>query len=417
MAAPVQLPRFKVPSVAYHRDLTECLKRHEDGLWEWFSSDELTAHADRDARLYLLKNAVRLDPDDHPELHDLAREVAESLGIGAPLVLYQGSNGEQRNAMLVRMTTDVAIFFGGDILAFLSQAEIRALLAHEMGHFVFKSIEDGAYNVADNLLSWICQHGGDLSHQRSVRLSQLYQEIFADRVALQVCGGLDAPLSLLVKISAGVSSVSPEAYLRQAEEALSLAMGGGCYGGADSDSHPELFIRALAMRDWVEAREQADEKLRHMIEGEPRLEALDLIQQARTSELTRAVVEVLVKTRFAQSERLEIQAREYFPDFDRRRALTVDVPMLASELRQSSRSLKAYFCYVLADFTLADPDLDDLVLLEAVRLADDWEMTEDFDAMAGRDLGIDEVQLGALRKRVATGAVEHVLAEDKEAGE
>ena len=144
-----------VSSIPYHHELTECLKRQEDGLWEWFSSDELTEHANRDARLYLLKNAVRLGEDDHPELHALAREIAEALGIAAPVTLYQGNNGGQRNAILVRMNSEVAIFFGGDILSFLSEEEQRALLAHEMAHFLFKSVDGGSFEITDNLLSWI----------------------------------------------------------------------------------------------------------------------------------------------------------------------------------------------------------------------------------------------------------------------
>ena len=406
-----------VSSIPYHHELTECLKRQEDGLWEWFSSDELTEHANRDARLYLLKNAVRLGEDDHPELHALAREIAEALGIAAPVTLYQGNNGGQRNAILVRMNSEVAIFFGGDILSFLSEEEQRALLAHEMAHFLFKSVDGGSFEITDNLLSWICQHGGEPSHRRSLWLSQLYQEIYADRIALQVCSGLQAPLSLLVKVGAGIANVSAEGYLKQAEEALETATRDGHYSGADSDTHPELFIRALAMRDWIEDREQADAKLRLMVEGEPALDALDLIQQGRTTELTRAVIEVLIKPRFSESEPLEIMARSYFPQFDRRRASDVNRSELAKELRRASRSLKTYFCYVLADFALADPELEDFVLLEAIRLADDWEMTEAFDEIADKDLGIDKARLSQLRDRIAGGFPEGTLADGEGEGE
>ncbi|WP_298960490.1 M48 family metalloprotease [uncultured Roseibium sp.] len=256
-----------VPFIPYHHELTDCLKQNEDGLWEWFASDKLTEHADKDARLYLLKNAVRLDEEDHPAVHALAREVATVLGIMVPITLYQDNNGGQRNAMLVRMTSEVSILFGGDILSFLSEEQLRALMAHEMAHFLFNSLESGAFNITDNLLNWICQHGGESSHQRSLWLSNLYQEIFADRVALQICKNLEAPLSLLVIVGAGIANVSAQAYLKQAEEALEAAILDGQYSGADSDSHPELFIRALAMRDWFEGREEADSRLKHMVEG------------------------------------------------------------------------------------------------------------------------------------------------------
>jgi hypothetical protein len=404
-----------VPPVSYHHELTDCLKSHEDGLWGWFSSDELTENADRDARLYLLKNAIRLERKGHPELHAMADDVATVLGINAPVTLYQGSNGGQRNAMLVRMTSELAIFFGGDILSFLTAEEHRALLAHEMAHFLFTSVEDGTFNITDNLLNWICQHGGDPSHQRSLWLSQIYQEIYADRIALQVCDGLEAPLSLLVKVGAGIANVSALTYLEQAEEALEEATRDGQYSGAGSDTHPELFIRALAMRDWIEDRKQADSKLKSMVEGNSTLDSLDLIQQKQTTDLTRAVIEVLIKPRFAASEQLEIAARQYFPSFDRRRTHSVNRPELDRELGALSRSLKSYFCYVLADFALADPELNDFVLLRAIELVDDWEMTEVFDEIAKKDLEIDARRLSQLRDQISRDLLNQASVKDEEA--
>ncbi len=393
-------PALGVPSMVYHQELSACLRKHEDGLWDWFASDELTEHANRDARLYLLKNAIRLDEADHGNIHALAREVAGALGITLPVILYQGSNGGQRNAMLVTMTSEVAIFFGGDILSFLNEAETRALLAHEMAHYVFKSLEDSRFNIADNLLSWICRNGGEPSHRRSLWLSQLYQEIYADRVAVEICGGIEAPLSLLVKIGAGIANVSPRAYLTQAEEALDLATRDGQHKGAADGSHPELFIRALAIRDWQEDRDWATDKLKLMVEGEVDLDSLDLVQQAKTTDMTRAVIEVLIKPHFTNSERLEVQAREYFPDFDRRTALTVDATELASRIRSSAPGIKSYLCYVLADFAMADAELDDFVLMEAIRLVDEWDMRDAFDAMAAKDLAIDGKRLAGLRERI-----------------
>jgi hypothetical protein len=413
----VDRPGPLIPSLAYHRDLASCLRKHEDGLWDWFSSDKLTVHADKDARLYLLKNAVRLDKGDHPEIHAQAGDVAGVLGIKSPVTLYQGSNGGQRNAMLVGMTSELAIFFGGDILSFLTEAERRALLAHEMAHFVFKSLEAGRYNIADNLLTWICNQGGQPPHQRSLWLSQLYQEIYADRVAIEVCGGMDAPLALLVKVSAGITTVSPQSYLNQAEDAFDCATSGGSYSGSSNGTHPDLFIRALAMRDWLDDRAAANVKLRLMVEGAPNLDTLDLLQQAETTDLTRAVVEVLIKTRFAASERLELQAREYFPDFDRQRSLTVDIAELTRSMREVPSGIKPYFCYVLADFTLADPDLDDYVLLEAIRLADQWDLTAAFNEIAAKDLGIDVKRIAGLRERVAKGIPSKVRADREGAAE
>ncbi|WP_298960493.1 hypothetical protein [uncultured Roseibium sp.] len=147
------------------------------------------------------------------------------------------------------------------------------------------------------------------------------------------------------------------------------------------------------------------------------LELLDLLQQRRMTDLTRAVIEVLIKPRFAESERLELMARQYFPRYDRRQITATDREEIAEQLRAMSRSLKSYFCYVLADFALTDPDLDDLVLLEAIGLADHWEMTDVFDEIAGRDLAIDAVHLARLRSRVSQGLPQEALTDGGKAVE
>ena len=307
--APTELPR----PLAYHLDLSAFLAEHEDGLWKWFASDKMTDKAYDEARLYLLKNAVRLDRDTHGGIYAAADGVAAALSIEAPVTIYQMSGGGQRNASLIPMRNEVAILLQGDVQSFLTAAECVALLAHEMAHFQHHHAEEGRLLLADRLLDWICgEPASHKAHARSLWLSRLYQEIYADRVALHVSGDLDATISMLIKMTSGLDRLSTKAYLEQAREALAMAKGGGTQGL----SHPESYIRAIAMADWAADPAEADRKLARLVQGKLEVEQLDLLSQREVTAQTRAIITGLLARQWPSADVLEGHARAYFPDFE-----------------------------------------------------------------------------------------------------
>jgi hypothetical protein len=384
--APTELPR----PLAYHLDLSAFLAEHEDGLWKWFASDKMTDKAYDEARLYLLKNAVRLDRDTHGGIYDAADAVARALSITAPVIVYQMSGGGQRNASLVPMRNEVAILLQGDVQSFLTAAELVALLAHEMAHFQHHHAEEGRLLLADRLLDWICgEPASHKAHARSLWLSRLYQEIYADRIALHVCGDLDTTISMLIKMTSGLDRLSAKAYLEQAREALDMVMGGGTQGL----SHPESYIRAIAMADWAADPAEADRRLGRLVEGKLKVEQLDLLSQREVTAHTRAIITSLLARQWPSADALESHARAYFPDFDSATAKAAELP----DFSDASDSMKAYVGYVLADFASIDPELDDLPLMAAFDLSAKLGIAEAFDAIAAKDLDIKPDRVAAIR--------------------
>ena len=377
----------------YHLDLSAFLADHEDGLWKWFASDRMTSKAYDEARLYLLKNAVRLDRETHLAIYSAADRVAAALSITVPVVLYQMSGGGQRNASLIPMQDEVAILLQGDVQAFLTPEESVALLAHEMAHFQHHHANDGKLLLADRLLDWVCgEPGAHSAHARSLWLSRLYQEIYADRIALHVCGDLDTTVSMLIKMSSGLDRLSTKAYLAQAREALEMAKGGGTEG----TSHPEAYIRAIAMADWSADRKQADQTLPRLVEGDPRVEQLDLLGQRDISELTRKVITALLAREWPSTDALESHARSYFPEFDiKTKPSGDDLP----DMSGASVSMKNYLSYVLADFAAVDPELDDLPLMAAFDLSARLGIADAFDAIAAKDLDLKPDRIAAIRAK------------------
>ena len=382
----VNVPQF----LPYHRALAELLSRQEDGIWAWFASDKLTAQAFDEQRLYLLKSAIRLDEENHAPLYAAAHEVAERLGIDAKVVLHQ-SMGGSRNAALVYLPDEVNILFEGDILTLLDPQETQCLLAHEMAHYLHQTREGQRHFLTDRMLRWICgEPGAHLAHARSLWLSRLYQEIFADRVALAVSGSRDATISTLIKATTGLQQFSVDAYVAQAREAVTLNRD----GGSDGSSHPETFIRAIALDDWARDPVAADARLAPLIEGKWRLEQLDLLAQAELSDLTLKLIGAFLAPDWGASETLEAHARSFDPGFERSGSANTTALDAIADLDDS---LKSYCAQVIADFATADADLEDAPLLAALEFSARWSFAEAFDTVANTDLGLSKKKLAELR--------------------
>lgn len=386
------------PFLHYHNALADFLQREEADIWAWFASDKLTEQAFDENRLMLLKNAVRLDAESHVELFAAAAEVKEALQIDVPISLYQGT-GQHRNAALVYTPDEINIMFEGETLDILNDAELRCLLGHEMAHYLHKTREDGRYFTADRMLGWICgENGAHQAHLRSLWLSQLYQEIFADRVGYMVCNDRDAAISLLIKVGSGLKKFSVETYLEQAAEALDLNKKDGSQGV----SHPETYIRAIALADWAKDKDAADARLPELVEGDDRLERLDLLAQRKLTDLTRAMIQKFLTADWTQSEEIEAHARAYFPDFDTKLAPPDDAAL--TPLSKASDDVKDYMASVLLDFAAADPELEDDPLLKAMEFANKHGLEKALTPRITKDLGVTKKKLTALQDAVAEAA-------------
>ena len=386
----------------YHKQLADLLETEEDGLWTWFASDNMAEQAFEDHRLMLLKNTVRLDQDTYGALYAQAQSVAEKLAIEAPITLFQGQR-DQRNAALVFIPGEVNIIFEGDMMEFLSEDELTSVLAHEMAHYLHNTREEGRYFITDRLIDWVCgEPGAHVAHGASFRLSRLYQEIFADRVGLSVCQNRDAAISSLVKVTSGLSKVSVDAYLQQARETVEL----NDSKGADGYSHPETYIRAIALDDWADDPGSADEKLSALVQGPAQLERLDLLTQRDMSEKTRALIDTFLTLddEWGASEMLEAHARSFFPDYERRpKAEKTDADPL--DLAGLDDTMKDYFAYILADLATVDSELEDTPLLAAFDLSARIGLADAFDKIAAADL------------KLKVKKVKEIRAERSEAGQ
>jgi hypothetical protein len=344
-----------------------------------------------EVRTDLLKSSYRLDAEGHPDLAQRCAAVAQRLGITAPVTLYQANGGSGLNAMLCYLPGEAHIVFTGPILANLQGAELDAVLAHELAHYALWTMSDGEYLIAERLLMAAAQDSrASASQAQTARRFRLYAEIFADRAAYLGCGELEPAVAMLVKTETGLAAVSAASYLRQADEIF--ARENTATKGVD---HPETFIRARALRLWVEAAAGLDEWLTATIEGPPGVDELDLVGQRRLMNLTRRFLGEFLRPAWFQSPPVVTHARAFFPDFAV--PFTPD-PAVADELRFTDAASREYLCYLLLDFVAIDPELEDVPLAAALEWSGRLEITETFEKFALKELGLGKRQLNKVKK-------------------
>src|SRR5882762_8172574 len=212
------VPQLPLAPLSYHVGVAEYLQRHEADRWKWFSADRFRAEQSESVRLDLLKSTCRLERDSSPALYAAADEVAAKLDLAAPLTFYQSQSAGGLNASLAYVPGEAHIVLQGRVTDWLTPAELRSVLGHELAHFLLLERWQEYLVTSQILAAMTNDPSAEPVHLVSARLFGLYTEVYCDRGAHLASGDLAAAVSALVKIETGISEVSADIYLRQADE-------------------------------------------------------------------------------------------------------------------------------------------------------------------------------------------------------
>lgn len=119
----------------YHEAMRDYLKTEETDVWHWYASNKVRDEQSEAVRFELLKSTYRVERETQPETYATAEDVARKLGLDIPVTLYQSQNPEGLNASLAYVPNEAHIVLDGPVASRLTDAEFRALLAHELSHF------------------------------------------------------------------------------------------------------------------------------------------------------------------------------------------------------------------------------------------------------------------------------------------
>lgn len=408
---------MQLEAFPYHLKIRDHF-RQQPKTWTFFAasgtrSAQLTAF-----QTDLLKNTYQFRPENEAFLYDKINLVKEKLGlVDLTVTAYQAeyTQASGLNASIVYLNQEAHLVFSGPVTGQLDEAELQAIIAHELSHVKLFQLLDGDLEVTDRIITAIANHdlgfsSGVSPYYETARLFRLYTEIYCDRGAYTVLGDIHPVISMLVKIATGLSEVHAENYIKQAEDIFSRS--------PDMQSatltHPENFIRARALELWRQQGTAAEPEISRMIEGLPEVDRLDILSQKEWAGHTRTFLQSYLQPAWFRTELVTALAKQYFSDFA---PTPLPEPALLQTLTEkigsAHTSLKEYFSYVLLDFTLADPSLEEAPAGRAFHFAETMQLTATYDQAVKKELQFSDRRL-QLHKQKVLAAYKDIRGSEEE---
>jgi hypothetical protein len=349
----------------------------------------------------LLRNTYRLD--SHTALHAAGRRAADALGLPGPVEYFQAEGGGTANVTLLHQPDRAVLLFEGPLLDLLDEDELTAICGHELAHRRLWTIDGGAFLSFDGPRD-AAEAAGPPPPQylETARRWSMACELYADRGALIACGELRTAVGALLKASTGLSTVDPDAYLRQAGE-LDLST------GSRGTSHPEGVARAWALRGWL-----AGEDVEVLLTGPLDVDGPDLLDAALLREMAGVFAGHVAALPELRTEAVLLHAGGFFdppvaeppppagrlPRFDEPWPVRPVDGAPAPRPRRLSDATRKFLCYLLLDLATVDPETGDKGLVAAMTLARRTGLSEAYDDLADDELGWTD----RYRTKLATAA-------------
>ncbi len=379
-------------ALPYHLKVSSHFKQ-QSSIWAFFAAARTREEQLAEFRTDLLKNTYQFRRESDPALYERIERVKEKMDLGGlDVIAYQAQSGNdtQLNAGIVYFHPEAHLVFSGPILERLNETELTAVIAHELSHVRFYTLMAGELEIADRIITAVANnHNSPDCYYETARLFKLYMEIFCDRGAYAVLGEAAPVVSSLVKIATGLPGVNVESYEQQAEDIFSAEPG----AQSEGPTHPENFIRTRALRLWREDAATADEKIARMIEGRPDLDHLDLFFQRELNDLTKLFLQGYLKPAWFRTTLVTGLARQYFANLQLKEEEEMEDGLsdankdrLVSVIGAAHPSIREYFSYVLLDFVLADPELEDMPASRALEFASEMQLTATYEPIYRKEL-------------------------------
>ncbi|WP_016950635.1 M48 family metallopeptidase [Anabaena sp. PCC 7108] len=228
---------------------------------------------ERPQLIYLMGNNIQVGPRQYSTIYQMFRECVRDLDIYPEPALFISHNPQANSYALGQENPYIVLNTG--ILDLLNEAEIRTVLAHELGH-----IKCG-HTILIQMAMWAMSAAsiiGELTFGLGNFVSQglIYAffewrrkaELSADRAALLVMDDLDPVMSSMMKISGGSNKYANECslqeFIQQSEKYQALDDDGLnqvykflMYNGAQGMmlSHPFPVERVHYLRTWAVSEE------------------------------------------------------------------------------------------------------------------------------------------------------------------
>lgn len=358
----------------YQYHLKEKLKKW-GMVWSWFDRSEVREEYIEKLKGDFLRHAERMDPAKEPGIYEQVEKVMMKLSLSLPLIIYHENKSPDARANIVYTGNEAHLVFSGPIMTLLSETEMQAVIAHKLGLVLFLSPENQDYEVADRMLTaMINDTRSEDIYRESAGMFRLFKELYCDQIAMLVCGDPDVLLSALWKMQNASKAITPEAFLRQAEEALSPE-GSGLEGAYC----PDVYIRAMSLQKMKLSndRQQTEDVVLQMIRRKQDVQRPDLIMQEEIRILTGSLIASVLKPQWMKSARNLLLAQKYFPDYKTSDEGGLDATQIGF-INDYSKSVRSYLACVLHDFAWSDPALGKASAGQAYQIAANCGLKNEF---------------------------------------
>ncbi len=233
---------------------------------------------ERPQLVYLMGNTIEVGPRQYSTIYQIFRECVRDLDIYPEPKLFVEQNPVANSYALGQEHPYIVINTG--ILDLLNEAEIRSVLAHELGHIkcghtILIQMAMWAMNAASIVGELTFGIGNIVSSGLIYAFFEWRRkaELTADRAALLVTDDLTTVMSSMMKISGGSNKYANECslqeFIRQSENYQALDEDGLnqvykflMYNGAQGVmlSHPFAVERVSFLRKWAVSQEYREIK-------------------------------------------------------------------------------------------------------------------------------------------------------------
>ncbi|MCB9260935.1 MAG: M48 family metalloprotease [Flavobacteriales bacterium] len=348
--------------------------------WEWFSKEDNREKQNEETKKMLLKNAYRLDRVSSSQLYAIADEVCKILAIDAQVVMYQEMNSLQLNAGVVILDQEAHIILSGGIINLLDNDEMKSILAHELSHYLFYKTDEGQFETTNRIIVAMANDSGsEDAIIETARIYKLYMELFCDTGSLKVCNDYQTVIRALVKLDTGLTNVDASSFLEQANEILA-----GSNEVTGDYTHPESYIRAMALKLKSENHPEYLSTVKNWIEGKIDIDRLDIFKQKEMQTLTHDIIQLIVKPAWICSATVLNMCEQYFQNFSK--SETKPLEKVSTVTSTAAESVKTYLSYVLFDFSRVDSSLENNPMAHTFEIAEQLGMHEDYERIIRKEL-------------------------------
>lgn len=241
--------------------------------FDFIASKYVEFFVERPQLVYLMGNSIQVGPRQYSTIYQMFRECVRDLDIYPEPTLFVSQNPTANSYALGQEHPYIVINSG--TLDLLNEAEIRTVLAHELGHIkcghtILIQMAIWAMSAAQAIGEVTFGIGNLISNTLIFAFFEWRRkaELSADRAALLVLDDLETVLSTMMKISGGSLKYAHECHLRefaaQSENYQALDADGLnqvykflIYNGAQGMmlSHPFPVERLHYLREWSTSSE------------------------------------------------------------------------------------------------------------------------------------------------------------------